>query len=534
MKITFVAMGWENIAVEYLSAYLKQQGHKVSLAYEQALWDDKNYLCVPWAARWFDQKDNILKQILDTNPDIVAFSVYSVGFQWAVDCASKLKELLDVPVVFGGSHAMICPERVIAKKPVDIVCIGEGEYAMAELLGGMDRGKIDTSVRGFWFKTHEGEIIKNERQPLIADLDSMPLPDKDLFAPLVPIKNYYLAVTNRGCPYSCTYCSVSYVSEFEKGLLHFKKVRERSVDSVMEELKINRAKYGFRWIDFRNAVFSPSKSWILEFCRRYHKDIRLPFRIFSHPLLIDEDTTLALREAGCFAVQIGLESYDERLRKEVLNRDVSDEQFHAAIRILEASKISYSLDYMLGLPSQEEPELKKAAEFFGRLKYCYRITPFMFSYLPKMRIIDYAVNRGFLDESERSRIEEGLHDNYMYRGSDMPPERARLMNTYRLLFRSMSFMTPRMRRFFYHSGLFRIFRILPMDLPLRLLDLLLVFRDRDARAYVLNYIWWMRKRLDPRHPHYFRNRLSAKDRLKLKSANRTTRDPHVRETAVNR
>ncbi|MBT4484911.1 MAG: B12-binding domain-containing radical SAM protein [Candidatus Latescibacteria bacterium] len=507
MRVTFVVMGWENISVEYISSYVKTRGHEVRLAYEQALFDDKNYLCIPFAAKILDQGSNIIKQIIDTSPDIVAFSVMAVSFQWAIKLSEEIKKYLDVPVVFGGAHAIMCPERIINKKSVDVVCTGEGEFALADLLDSMENGGIDTSIKGFWFKTKPGEIIKNEKRPLIADLDSMPLPDKDLFAPYVPIKNYYLASTSRGCPFNCTYCSVSYITKLEKELENFKKVRERSVDSVIEELKINKAKYNFKWIDFRNSVFSPSKNWILEYCERHKKEINLPFRIFGHPLLINEEMAIALKEAGCFAIQIGLESYDPHVRNDILKRYESNEQINNAIDILEKNKVPYSLDYILGLPDQNEEELKKAAELFSGLKYCYRISPFMLSYLPKLEIIDYAIEHGMLDKNEREKIEEGLHGNYMYEGSDMDKDKRRLMNTYKLLFRSMSFMPSWLRKIFYKSKLYFIFYAIPFDLILRSFDLTMVIRDHDARAYALNYWWWFKKRFNPKHPNYFLNKM---------------------------
>lgn len=507
MRVTFVVIGWENISVEYISAYLKQRGHEVSLAYEQALFEDRNYLCMPAVARFFDQGDNIIRQVMDTKPDLVAFSVLAVTYQWALERAAQIKRHLKVPVIFGGTHAIICPERNMEKDPVDIVCTGEGEFPLADLLDSMAGGKMDTSIKGLWFKTGPGEVIRNERRAAIGDLDVMPFPDKDLFAPYAPIHSYYLALTNRGCPFSCSYCSVSYMTELDKDLPNFRKVRERSVDSVVEELKINNAKYRFPWVDFRNSVLSPKKSWTLEFCEKYRKEVNLPFRIFSHPKLIDEEYSRALKEAGCFAIQIGLESYDEKVREKILHRAGSNEDIHKALDALERARMPYSLDYILGLPEQEEPELKAAAELFGRLRHCYRISPFMLSYLPKLKIIDYAIERGMLPKDEPERIEEGLHGNYMDEGSPMEKSRRRMMEAYKLLFRSMSFMPCLLRRFFYRSRLYFLFYVIPFDFILRLFDLTLVIRDRDARAYARNYWWWFCRRFIPGHPNHFRNRM---------------------------
>lgn len=525
MRITFVVMGWENPSIEYLSSYLKQNGHEVRLAYDQSLFDDKNYLCIPFAARILNQGGNIVKQVLDTDPDIVAFSVMVVTYQWALAVAEEIKKHIDVPVIFGGYHAISCPERIISKSQVDIVCTGEGEVPLAELLSSMEKGGMDYSIRGLWFKDPSGVVLKNSPAPPIVNLDLMPLPDKDLFAPFIPIKNYYLAVTNRGCPYSCSYCSVSYAGENGNGKVRQPKVRERSVDSVIVELKSNMEKFNYRWVDFRNAVFSSSHAWVLEFCAKYPREVGVPFRIFSHPLLIREDTTIALRDAGCFAIQVGLESYDPKVRNQILNRPETNEDINRAIAILEKHKARYSLDYILGLPGQGEEELKRAAVFFSGLKYCYRISPFMLSFLPKLKIVEHAIQGGLIPSSETERIEEGFHGNYMDKGSDMPPEKRRMFEMYKLLFRSMSFMPSWIRKLFYRSKAYYLFKVIPFDFILRIFDLSMVIRDYDAQAYAQNYWWWFKIRFNPEHPNYYRNLLEREPAPQINASRKVSGVP---------
>ncbi len=229
----------------------------------------------------------------------------------------------------------------------------------------------------------------------------------------------------------------------------------------------------------------------------------MPFRIFGHPLLINKEVAIALKEAKCFGIQIGLESYDSHIRNNILRRPETNEQIHRAVDILEGYKVPYSLDYILGLPGQGEQELKNAANLFSKLKYCYRISPFMLSYLPKLKIIDYSIEHDLLNKDEPERIEEGLHGNYMDKGSDMGKKRRRLMQTYKLLFRSMSFMPICLRKSFYKSKIYFIFYIIPFDFILRTFDLSMVLRDRDARAYAFNYLWWFRRRFNRSHPNYF-------------------------------
>ncbi|GAF82007.1 unnamed protein product, partial [marine sediment metagenome] len=317
-----------------------------------------------------------------------------------------------------------------------------------------------------------------------------------------PIKNYYLACISRGCPYTCTYCSLSYEGK-EIENLGGKRFRERSVKNVIDELLYMKKRYNYDWIDFRNSVFSSSEKWTIEFCELYKKKIGLPFRIFSHPQLITDASTKALKEANCFAIQIGLESYDEYVRCEILNRKYDNEEVHKACEILERNKACYSLDYILGLPGQIEDELERAAEFFCNLKYCYRISPFMIQYLPKLDIIKHGIRYNMIDEEEVTRIEQGYHGNYMANGS-LTKEQIKSFNAYRILFRTMGFVPPIIRKLLYKSRIFKVGRYLPANLFLSLLDLYIIMRDIDARSYLKNYIWWIRKRFNSKHPAYFR------------------------------
>lgn len=503
MRITFVATGWENISIEYLSAFLKNHSHQISIAYDQALFDDKNYVCIPWLYKLFDQKENCLRQIIDSKPDLVAFSVMTVTFQWALGMAGLVKRYMDVPVIFGGAHPSSVPETVIVKDPVDMICIGEGDEALLELCNSIERKEKNYEIKNIWFKEN-GRIIRNERRVQIEDLNKLPLLDKELFSRHVPIKNYYIAVIARGCPFHCSYCNVSLEArEYRK--IKGKSIRERTVDNVILELKTMHDRYKYRWIDFRNSVFSISENWTVEFCKRYRKEIGLPFRIFSHPSLIWSDrTAIALRDAGCFAVQIGLESFDEKLRYEVLNRRVSNEQIYRAVSILERNRLPYSLDYILGIPGQKEEECIKAAEFFSGLKYCYRISPFMCQYLPGLDLIKYGRELNDLNKEDINRINEGFHDNYMAKGS-LTKERAKLFIVYKIFFRSMSFMPVWLKSFIVKNRFYKILKIAPgfLSLLIKVFDIFILIRDIDARTYFYNYCWWFSRRFNPRHPSFW-------------------------------
>lgn len=503
MKCVFVAMGAENPSIEALSAMLKKHGHQTALAYDQALFDDKNYLSKPRIAKFFDHRNIVLAQVLKAKPDLVAFSVMTPTYSWALEIARRIKEAIDVPIIFGGIHPTTCPEEVLGNDCVDIICKGEGDYALLELCDEIENNTLRYDIKNLWFK-RDGKIVQNSTRPLIADLDSLPFPDKELFAPHINIKNSYLSVTSRGCPFSCSFCALSYYAE-EAKQLGSKRLRERSVKSVIEELKINIPKYGSKWIEFRNNTFTAKRKWVLEFCEVYGREIGLPFLAFAHPTTMDIEVARAMKNAGCFNIQLGLESFDEWVRENILNRSETNAAVLTAVEAMDEVGLDYSLDYILGLPTQTEKELLDAAQFFLDRTSCHRISPYMLAYLPKLKIIEHGLKYGELTEEDVQRIEQGEHDHYLATGS-IGEDKIKLQHykAYKFLFRTIPLLGPSVGRFLLNKKRFLIFGKIPVGWLLDSLDILQAARRRDllARTYVKNYAWWFLSRFRPSHPAY--------------------------------
>jgi len=152
MKIVFAAMGEDNLSIESLSAVLKQAGHETALAFDPALFDESMYFHIAWLARLFSQRTKVIQKIVRLNPDLVAISVFSNNYQWACAIAEGVKKHLSVPIIFGGVFATNCPETVIANPNVDMVCLGEGEQPIVELVNSMAKGTIDDTIKNLWFK----------------------------------------------------------------------------------------------------------------------------------------------------------------------------------------------------------------------------------------------------------------------------------------------------------------------------------------------------------------------------------------------
>ena len=125
----------------------------------------------------------ILNKAIRFKPDLIAFSTITNLYMPVKKLAKKFKEVMpQVPIIVGGIHATSLPERTIAEKNFDMICLGEGEHAMEELLQRMREKKSYTDVKNLWVKDEAGFVHKNDKRPVIKPLESLPYPDKSLFA----------------------------------------------------------------------------------------------------------------------------------------------------------------------------------------------------------------------------------------------------------------------------------------------------------------------------------------------------------------
>ncbi len=363
MRVTFVHLGRENLGIEYLSAVLKQAGHETCLALDQGLFGpNDNVLCLPRLEGWFSQDRRIIDKVVRSNPDLIAFSVYTNTYQWARQMAQTLRERVDAPIVFGGIHTTLVPDQVMQDPFVDFAVVGEGEDALVELAQRGARNCAD--IRNLWYREN-GEVKSNDVRPPIENLDLLPLPDKGLFERDVNFGDDYLILTARGCRFSCSYCCESYLNR----LYHRRYFRRRSVDSVMQELTTMHQRYRYREVMFNDSIFFTDKEWLADVLTRFKAEIGVPFRCFGQSRYMDEDIAGMLKEAGCYAIEYGVQTTNDTIRRAVLNRGDTMEHVRQAVRICDEFELSYDIDHMFGLPDESPADHADAARFYSSLKY---------------------------------------------------------------------------------------------------------------------------------------------------------------------
>ena len=133
MKIVFLTAGYENLAVEYLSSFLQKEGHETSLVFDPLMFSDC-YYDIPTLAKIFNFTPRIIKKVISQKPHLIAISAITPFYRWELHVSEKIKEKIDVPIIFGSIHASAVPDRVIKNKSIDMVCIGEGEDALLDVV----------------------------------------------------------------------------------------------------------------------------------------------------------------------------------------------------------------------------------------------------------------------------------------------------------------------------------------------------------------------------------------------------------------
>ena len=325
-------------------------------------------------------------------PDILGVSAYTLTATGAYRLIDEIKqEHPETIVIVGGPHATALPEDVLGRSRADAVALGEGERTLTEFVqavskgGGLD-GVDLAAIDGLAYRRN-GTIVRTRPRALIEDLDSIPLPARDLID-LNDYDGFYLTkqrpetimIFSRGCPYDCTFCSNVIWRHPQTGR---PRVRLRSPKNVVDEMEHLKVDFGVREVFDQSDEFNANLRSARGICQEMiSRGLGMTWKtqVRCHPL--PRDLVRLMRRAGCWYTHLGIESGNPEALRGIRKR-ITIEQVEDACRTLGREGIKRHGLFMLYNVWEENGRLCfEDTEMTGK-------TLAFASSLVKRRLIDY-------------------------------------------------------------------------------------------------------------------------------------------------
>lgn len=329
---------------------------------------------------------------LGSAPRFVGVTSAATTIYSAIEIAGMAKEAFPgVKTMLGGVQPTVMPEFVLSSPNVDYVIRGEGEGTVIDLVAlGADPSKI----KGLSYKIDGVQVHNPERTP-IANLDEIPFPAYHLFN----IKKYHPPealfrrlpainlIASRGCPFRCTYCATQTIWSG--------KLRMRSIENVIEELKILTGRYGIKEISFSDDTLPAVRSRIIRLCEEIVKNrIDITWSCNAIVKFVDEDVLKLMKRAGCHHICYGIESVDKDILRNI-NKNIKVEDAERAIRATKKAGIACRASFMFGNQGETVESMKKTLEFTLRTKPDFALFNISTPY-PGTPMYNWARKNGYL------------------------------------------------------------------------------------------------------------------------------------------
>lgn len=340
----------------YIASFLKKDGHQVIL---------RDFMVFKG-----DMKKELKEIIKREKIRIAGVTCNSHERFKAFEVVRTLKQINGkIVTVLGGNHPTICPRETINNLPeLDILVKEDGENVFREIIKCLEAEKNFTKVPSIIYRNKQGKIVENPLGKIVTNLDKYPFPDFDL----INIKNYQLfipikgkpksipIISSRGCPFRCSFCAAKETN--------YGRIRFRSINNIIEELKILLSKFPNYHIFIYDDHFLLDKKRILEFCRKVkEKNLNFKWACYARVDSIDEEIIKAIKEIGCVMVSFGIESGSRKILKK-MNKKITPFIILKAVRLVKKYGISARGSFVFNYPEESILDILKTFYLIFRLK----------------------------------------------------------------------------------------------------------------------------------------------------------------------
>lgn len=383
------------LGVASISAYLRRHGFTTDLiCYKSEL-----------------PGDALVERVRRADPTAVGFHGSSSGF-WAMHQLSAVirREFPRVFQIYGGPHATLQPEILLAAPDLDAVCVSLGEEPSLHLLEQLRAGRDGTRIAGLWVASGTGEervVRQNPQQEWPDDADILLGLDHALFLnELERFDDFDRAEHNleimlsQGCPHSCALCSNRALREAQGG-----RFLRSSVGASIDVLQKALAATGLHRIEFHDEILTVDKAWFREFIGRHASEVAVPFWCNLPAGAFDEEDVRALKLTGVQRVFLGLESGNDLVRNAVLKKAITRRQLEDSVRWLKEYGVPVVTQNLFGVPSQTPGMFIDTIRMNASLRLEFMILSVFHPY-PGSEIEETCREQGLLPDGERSDVVE--------------------------------------------------------------------------------------------------------------------------------
>lgn len=313
----------------------------------------------------------LLKEVHNFKPQVIGLSITTPLANKGQRIAGIIKNNFPgITIIAGGPHPTVLPGETLREKNIDICVIGEGELTVADLLEAKIASRSLEQVCGIAF-LKGGKLVITQGREYIQDLDSLPFVDRELLPRAViygragyPAGNpCMLIMTVRGCPYQCSFCQPGVDKIFGR------KVRRRSPGNVISEIIELKRKYNIYGLWINDDTFMLDDNWASMFCDLMLKE-KPDILWYANGRInkADKDILIKMRDSGCVGIVMTPETGSQRIRNEILNKKISDDEIFKAYKICHEIGLPVQANIMLASPTEKEEDLRSSLALIKKIQ----------------------------------------------------------------------------------------------------------------------------------------------------------------------
>ena len=324
----------ESLPITELSACLRERGFVTRLLIERG---DRRFL----------------RTVEQVGADVLILPGDVTGQRWAPRMSRILRARFSQPLVLVGTQVTMDP-AFLEHTGAEVACRGECEEALPELLGRLRDGADWRDLPNVAYR-RDGDLAVNPFRPLIQNLDALPLPDRAIYYRYKYLRDFSTKrlADRRGYPNRCAYCYNSGLQDRyrETGGRY---TRRKSPARVIAEIRDLARVAPIKALYFIDDLFTHDEEWIEKFGAMYRHSFRYPFSVNATVGSLTERTVQTLAAAGCYGLQIGVETGNDRHRREVLNKPITNREIADAAAMIHRHGMEVIAYNMVATPGDTE------------------------------------------------------------------------------------------------------------------------------------------------------------------------------------